>query len=969
MRIDPFGVLHHKAYSGDQGWEKDPTQPGEGKWKWSAKWGQQYSVEGFRMNKDFVSGTAVQRTHTISIRACRVITTAILHRSLCCVTNREAYNIADHTFSRCGAVPGILDALLVCSGNHYETTMEVREDRDASWRDVRREVVLAYESNIASERGAAAQCCNLNLFAGNPPSGQQNWTLYELGIRDAFSGSRKVLMIRYVRAGDGERGNHHIDVDPSGNLLGNIAVPMDMPFGGPQDRLGMHGMAITKEEFVACILASPILSETLRFPATSDNTIKHVPVAKPIKLDVLIADPNEKEQDEEFLDSMNARQSILLEIWDFDRAKADDFLGECWLPSLGTLTQGKKLVLPIHNSGRSDNGTRKVEGKKLAPNVECTGNLHVEAHWHFPIGARNDSTSLEDRVKEEELLHTGKLDLKIIKADGLRYSDIRRSKGSDPYVKAYIRNDAFGDPDKGWRKSKVTGVDETIMKTEWKARTVNPEFNHDEKGIVILTGSFEKKTKEKGLNLALTGRQSQRMRDTHAIKVIGETEELRLHFGDEEKEKKPYDERPEGARHMVKVFLGDSIHQFKVKLAEASMKEARESLKRAQQAKSLKKIDDELRHDDVRLQYQSVADGMSFKYAVMVFVPSTRLRELAQQNRTTSHEYKRLYRVEEQDPSSWQPLEPFRTFNHYVGIYGFGMHAQQRLRISEGTDNYKIKNTRYRNFERDLKQWGLTVRNVDTEHECFGYARYTHQMDGGSSEWRPAIIERKEDSGQGASAGDRFKADFCYAVPQRVALEDQGAMASDAAKIEIKSDETLLAQSVPKILGSTNLQHQEFLAYVQGLHTKGLNAQEICQKLNRQLEERVKEMKATGAKDQATPPPPITILEIQHHLRLLEASGLLVVDETAPTPAASGSSLGGAKPPSRPYGGASADSPTPYTQPEIIAGPSDYQDPGVPAAAAPKRAGPKMVGRPQGPRTGGPGGPGGDGPSMGMAGR
>ena len=227
MRIDPFGVPHHKAYSGDQGWEKEREL-----WKWSQKWGQQYSVEGFTMHKDFVTAGSGNRTQTISMKACRVITSAILHSGLCCTTNQECYNIADHAFGRANAVPGIIDALLVSGGGHYESTEQVRSDPSARWTDVRREVILAYAKNIASERGACARECNMNIFAGAPPSGHQTWTLKEIGIKDhSFSSSGKFLMIRYVRSGDGERGNHIIDIDGGGNFVSNPQVPCDMSFG------------------------------------------------------------------------------------------------------------------------------------------------------------------------------------------------------------------------------------------------------------------------------------------------------------------------------------------------------------------------------------------------------------------------------------------------------------------------------------------------------------------------------------------------------------------------------------------------------------------------------------------------------------------------------------------------------------------------------------------------------------------
>ena len=102
----------------------------------------------------------------------------------------------------------------------------------------------------------------------------------------------------------------------------------------------------------------------------------------------------------------------------------------------------------------------------------------------------------------------------------MRYSEIRRGKGGgDPYVVAYIRNDTYGDPNEGWRNSKVTGLADPILKTDWKGATVNPEWNHEAKDIKIVTGSFEKKTKNKAFSIALTSWQQQRMEDTHALQI------------------------------------------------------------------------------------------------------------------------------------------------------------------------------------------------------------------------------------------------------------------------------------------------------------------------------------------------------------------------------------------------------------------------------------------------------------------
>lgn len=66
------------------------------------------------------------------------------------------------------------------------------------------------------------------------------------------------------------------------------------------------------------------------------------------------------------------------------------------------------------------------------------------------------------------------------------------------------------------------------------------------------------------------------------------------------------------------------------------------------------------------------------------------------------------------------------------------------------------------------------------------------------------------------------------------------------------------------MLASSNLQHQPFLALASRLRADGRSDKEITQELNGQLQEKFK-----NTKDSAVPPL-ITILEVQHHLRLAE---------------------------------------------------------------------------------------------------
>ena len=46
------------------------------------------------------------------------------------------------------------------------------------------------------------------------------------------------------------------------------------------------------------------------------------------------------------------------------------------------------------------------------------------------------------------------------------------------------------------------------------------------------------------------------------------------------------------------------------------------------------------------------------------------------------------------------------TFMHYSNIYSFGRSVAQRLRVVDSTEQYKTKNNRLRQFERDLPHPG-----------------------------------------------------------------------------------------------------------------------------------------------------------------------------------------------------------------------------------------------------------------------
>jgi len=373
---------------------------------------------------------------------------------------------------------------------------------------------------------------------------------------------------------------------------------------------------------------------------------------------------------------------------------------------------------------------------------------------------------------------------------------------------------------------------------------------------------------------------------------------------------------------------------------------------------------------------------MTFKHAVTVFQPSDRLRSLAQQRRDQSFEYKERYNVENDDPSSWQPLDPMCTFNHYSALHGFGPKAAQRLRICEGTEDYKLRNHRYRAFEEQRVLNSKRLEDVNEEKRCYGYGVYKHKNDGDSLEWRPIMADRPESRGQDSRT---FKARWLYTPSFGTMSAAEAAAGLGDPADTLEEVDVLLAAHNPKVLGSGHFEHQEFLAEAVELQKSGKNAQEIARVLNTKLE---RKFQATQEQPDSEPedgakadpakqdnkkkaieaPPPITVQEVIHHLAVMKGE-----EGASQSGAASGRST--------PRGGSEAglsrtDDLASTSQPEarpdasFMGGMSGMF--GGSGGTGPSSSGPSTMGPSStGPRSGGPmqsGGPPSTGPSFGPSG-
>jgi hypothetical protein len=275
----------------------------------------------------------------------------------------------------------------------------------------------------------------------------------------------------------------------------------------------------------------------------------------------------------------------------------------------------------------------------------------------------------------------------------------------------------------------------------------------------------------------------------------------------------------------------------------------------------------------VAAKYKAVKVGVNS--AVTVFVPSEKLRSLFSQARENAHEYKRLYKLEEQDPSFWQPLDPIRAFANYAATYGFGHHSgdgqkdpAQRLRIAEVTPEYKMRNQRYKHFEEELNSCTNRLDDTDTDKLCFGYGRYTHENDNGTSEWRPVLVNRPDTS------SDTVKRSFTVEWMYAFAGADLEKMQKQA---DLDEDSVVLAPRVPHILGSGTLEHQSLLEQAVDMKAEGLSESEIAAQLNQKLDakfEMAKEAAGSGPagqkQNELMKPARITESEVKHFLKKRE---------------------------------------------------------------------------------------------------
>lgn len=310
----------------------------------------------------------------------------------------------------------------------------------------------------------------------------------------------------------------------------------------------------------------------------------------------------------------------------------------------------------------------------------------------------------------------------------------------------------------------------------------------------------------------------------------------------------------EGSNHGIDVYISDSIQTFRQKLEDACERETRhwEGVTGDESSPQASK-------------YRGIKLGHS--HLVMAFVPSAKVNSLFQQGMTTSPEYNAEYYKALDDPSCWQPLNSMYTFNHYRQ-FGFGKKDAQAkgtpvtLRVVEATESYKVRNLRYREFEKELNR--EYFEDTNTKEGVFGHAKYIHKDDGGSSEWRPGIISPIACEADGS----------CYKVDWMFKPSGSTGQASQ----EKRSKQTvLLAPRCPAFDDGMTELHKELLAQVPVLRRGGKTDWEIEEMLNglldtkwEKLMEERKQSSGNAVEDEIHKPSHITVDIIKLYMQRMQ---------------------------------------------------------------------------------------------------
>jgi len=280
---DKHLVFHASMVKGMGGRLSQPTRNGKDMgfdsqsrmWLWNDYWGKMYSKPGVTLDRELFTGP-VNRKTTMDMQGVRILVAAVLRRCVLNLTNRQQLLLADSLFHRQRVTPGILEACIAPKGSDDK---EYPKGKDKT--DVTALIVLEHEKQLANGGGF------INLFRKEYINGLENQRI-QLASMGINPGRYTTLYVKYVRAGDGERCIKAIDISKGYIAAEDSEVDMEVVDDWPQTK-------ITKEEFIACVLNSPVLAEPIR--RLGEQTDKLTQPSEAIALEVTLSDPSGKDEE------------------------------------------------------------------------------------------------------------------------------------------------------------------------------------------------------------------------------------------------------------------------------------------------------------------------------------------------------------------------------------------------------------------------------------------------------------------------------------------------------------------------------------------------------------------------------------------------------------------------------------------------------------------------------------------------
>jgi hypothetical protein len=853
--------LHFSSVA-DSGWNQASQE-----WRWNATLGEQQSISSFAFQKNQVI-EAGSNPRVIDIWAVRTIVQGVLARSLQYMTNRQAILLADAYFCRSRAVPGILDAVLVLGETigDFSSIAAIKEEQRKNGKEV---IDVSCQILLEAERQVCLTGGSLNLW----PSWLQeaNTSLKSFKVDDPWVGQKKVLVIRFSRAGKGDRNRCNLLFDENGEMVSKREIYLDADgTGASTDSLaqGHPEATLTKEEFVSCLLACPPIAEPLRRMSAADHSARQ---PRPLVLDVtLFSDLTGSFADEGIeLESMFAHVnvSVLVEVWTGSLVPGmlDTFIGECWLPpmeTLGPVPRQQVLILQRFAEGPAQSRPhgRKEKQQDLLDGM-AVGALTVDASWLLDEEGSAPGGDL-----------SGRLVLNVLRAEQLLPKKFGRhipgmSSEHPVFVTGYAWNETtsawdaqprmFGAggspaPSPGSHRSLLGSKERQLFKTHANQMVVAPMPPSGEKRgsaewqetyNIVLGGPSDQQASGTDTNTEVLSKQIkvcfgssvewERATQNGAGKASISSDQARMNQQDV----------PWG--HQVEAYARDTIGDFMAKLTAAS----------GQLATVWSTRPDALGKSTAQRYLDHVSRAAP--QVLMVYAPSNDPTKLLKP--WTFDEYKRLCAEAWADLDHWQPLDPACTFEQYAARFPFCGPPDMLpplLRVEEASETLRVKSHHYRRFVQEHEVTSSNLEDLNTERQAFAYARYLHKDDGNSPEWRPCIARAE------GSSKRSYKVAWAFTPNLSAGQEptfDEGSV--------------LLAPREPEIVDSSVPEHQELLSSAQDLRATGKSDIDIATALNALLEQKMQS--SSGASQPlARRPPPITASIVRNHLQKLETRQL-----------------------------------------------------------------------------------------------